>query len=542
MISRITLAGIKSFIQKVDVPCRPLTVISGANSAGKSTVLQVLLLLKQTLESTPADSSLRLSGALANLGTASIATSEVPLIAVEYDGHAVSLALESDAERDGDKLFVKALTIDDQHVLLSSSTEEALFDFQADQLLDGDIYDFEDHWVVMRGITPIAAIRRVDGFSTKQRNRVDAYVTRHLVATLTELLESGDIEVHGYEERQWRAAALRYLRQMELAHGVRVMREIRSVAEETAERLTLADQLTSLLSQSDADLVSDIGQLIDLDHFAESLSALVSRGGVPSFELIEDAPELEQLSVRPLTDSVFYVGPLREDPQLIHEDLVLDDVAEIGPKGTHMVPYLYYRGQDIIAARLPDNLQAGNDELQRMPLIKAINVWLQYLGIGSELAVEQRQPYGLTIGLISQPGGPVQLLTNVGVGVSQVLPILTVGLVAKSGQTIVYEQPELHLHPAVQSRLADFFLILAATNVQVIVETHSEHLINRARLSVARRQLKPDALSITFVTRDEYGSSVQTINVDDDGYLETWPDGFFDETEKTLLELLGDNA
>ena len=538
MIFRISLAGIKSFVQSVDVPCRQLTIISGANSAGKSTILQSLLLLKQTSEAIPADSSLRLSGTLANLGTAAIATAEASFIAVETEDHFISLELERDVERDKDKLFVKALTVDGRRASQSLSTEEALFDFQTKNLLIGDIYDLGEHWIVMRGITPIAAIRRVHGFSTEQQNQIDTHVTQYLVDALTDLLRNGDIDVNGYNERQARTVALRYLGQLELAHGVRVMRQIRSVAEEMVEKVKLPDSLRGLLSERDADLVSEVGQLLDLDQFSEMLSALVSRGGVQSFELVDDSKELDQLSLRWLTDNVLYLGPLREGPRLIHEDLVLTDVADIGPKGTHMVPYLHYCGQNTIEARLPNILQQEEDKLEKIRLLEAINIWLRHLGIGFEVVVEQRQPYGLIILLRPYADGRAQLLTNVGVGVSQVLPILTVGLAAKSGQTLIYEQPELHLHPAVQSKLADFFLVLAATGIQVILETHSEHLINRSRLYVARRSLAPSALSITFVKRDEFGSSVETISIDDDGYLESWPDGFFDETEKTLLELL----
>src|SRR5580698_5246676 len=73
-------------------------------------------------------------------------------------------------------------------------------------------------------------------------------------------------------------------------------------------------------------------------------------------------------------------------------------------------------------------------------------------------------------------------LTNVGVGVSQVLPIVVMCLLAPVDSTMILEQPELHLHPAVQARLADFFLSIAKAGKQCIVETHSEYLINRLRL------------------------------------------------------------
>ena len=538
MIVRIALGGIKSFIQSAEVPCRQLTIISGANSAGKSTILQTLLLLKQTSEAVPVDSSIRLSGALANLGTAAIATTDAPFISVGSSDHVVKLELERDNDHDSEKLFIKALSIDSRRASLSNSPESALINFHNEKRLLGDIYDFEDHWIVLRGITPVVAIRRVDGFSTEQRIRIDKYVVRYLMYVLTELLESGVIDVNGFEERQFRADALSYLDQMELAHGIRVMRQIKSVADEMSEKVALPDDLTKMLSKKDIDLVSEIGQLLDLENFSEVLSTLVKSEGVSTFELVDDTSELDQFSLQWLTDNVLYLGPLREDPRLIHDDTVVTDIADIGPKGKHMVAYLYYCGQNLIESRLPSYFLQVEKNLEKIRLIEAINAWLRYLKIGYELVIEQKQPYGLIVSLKSHVDDSSQLLTNVGVGVSQVLPILTVGLAAKEGQTLIYEQPELHLHPAVQSKLADFFLILAVSGIQVIVETHSEHLINRSRLCVAQGQLDPSDLCIAFVKRDEEGSSVETIDVDDNGYLAFWPDGFFDETEKTLLELL----
>jgi predicted ATPase len=122
-------------------------------------------------------------------------------------------------------------------------------------------------------------------------------------------------------------------------------------------------------------------------------------------------------------------------------------------------------------------------------------------------------------------------MAHVGTGVSQVLPILVLGLLSQFDDTIVIEHPELHLHPRVQSRLADFFLFLALTGRQVLVETHSEYIINRLR----HRMVAPggdeirDSISLLFSGTKAGVTEFEQVTVTEYGAIERWPPGFFDE-------------
>ena len=125
-------------------------------------------------------------------------------------------------------------------------------------------------------------------------------------------------------------------------------------------------------------------------------------------------------------------------------------------------------------------------------------------------------------------------LTHVGVGVSQALPIVVSSLLAPSGATLIFEQPELHLNPRVQTRLADFFVSLMLTGKQCVIETHSEYLVSRLRfLAAMAEDVKiASGTRIYFVEKPGAESVYREVIISETGSIKNWPAGFFDETEK----------
>jgi predicted ATPase len=156
----------------------------------------------------------------------------------------------------------------------------------------------------------------------------------------------------------------------------------------------------------------------------------------------------------------------------------------------------------------------------------AVRRWLAYFAIADSHMTTEDGKLGHRL-FIKANGVDKQLdLTNVGVGVSQVLPILVMSLISEPGSILLFEQPELHLHPRVQSLLADFFLSLSKTGRQCIVETHSEYLINRLRLRVCESgwesKLK-DQIGIYFVEIDRGISRFTPVQINDYGAIPDWP-------------------
>lgn len=131
------------------------------------------------------------------------------------------------------------------------------------------------------------------------------------------------------------------------------------------------------------------------------------------------------------------------------------------------------------------------------------------------------------------------MITDVGFGISQVLPVLVQCFYVPHNSTILFEQPEIHLHPSVQSHLADLFIEAIHAreegkprNTQLIVESHSEHLIRRLQRRIAEEQLSPKDVAIYFVSQAGGASKIEELKIDAYGNISNWPENFFgDEFE-----------
>ena len=129
---------------------------------------------------------------------------------------------------------------------------------------------------------------------------------------------------------------------------------------------------------------------------------------------------------------------------------------------------------------------------------------------------------------------------NAGFGISYTLPIVVAALRAETGGLLLVENPEAHLHPAGQSMIGGFLARVAADGVQVLLETHSDHVLNGIRVAVAEGEaaLDPDQTVVNFFRADDEGGPVhQVIKLDRTGQLSAWPVGFFDQTQVDLAAL-----
>jgi len=132
-------------------------------------------------------------------------------------------------------------------------------------------------------------------------------------------------------------------------------------------------------------------------------------------------------------------------------------------------------------------------------------------------------------------------ITDVGFGVSQILPVLVQSFYAPVGSTIIMEQPEIHLHPSVQAALADLFIEAIKArekgedrNIQLLIESHSEHFLRRLQRRIAEEKIKPSDTAIYFCQANTSGSSIQPLNVDDFGNIRNWPENFFGDEMSDL--------
>ena len=170
---------------------------------------------------------------------------------------------------------------------------------------------------------------------------------------------------------------------------------------------------------------------------------------------------------------------------------------------------------------------------------KQVDAWLGRLAPGANANV-QAIPVASTLALqfrLSETG-EWRRPANVGYGLTYAFPILVALLAARQGDIVVIDSPEAHLHPQAQSRMGKMLATFAAAGVQLLVETHSDHVLNGARLAVRDGIVCSDDLSLLFfsgTSPDDHG--VTCPRIDAKGRIDEWPDGFFDQGDKDVSRL-----
>ena len=234
-----------------------------------------------------------------------------------------------------------------------------------------------------------------------------------------------------------------------------------------------------------------------------------------------------------------YIGPLREEPSRRY--IYDDEVIEIGLKGEN-APYICLIDYDkkIRDCYLFDN---ENDSFYKpqeaIKLGEALTSWLETMSIKKFTPTSSYQIVYLNLESASSKNTTVNI-ADVGFGVSQVLPIVLEGLRMPRGHTLILEQPEIHLHPKLQMQIADYLISLALAKKRVIVETHSDHIVNR----LVRRIVEDthydynELISIYFIVPTPDGSKCEKVNIDPEKGIINWPEGFFDQTASELQKTI----
>jgi hypothetical protein len=221
-------------------------------------------------------------------------------------------------------------------------------------------------------------------------------------------------------------------------------------------------------------------------------------------------------------DNISYIAPLR-DPFSRSYEWGGNNPSSIGIGGS--------RAPELIAAR-------WNDPSFRDWVLKR----LADFGFKGGLEVERAEGMPVFRLMVrSSPKSPAANIADSGFGLSQVLPFIVFGAYAKPGSLLIAEQPEIHLNPRLQLRLAHLLVaIVKQRKVNVVIETHSEHLLSELRLLVAKKRLQPADLGVLYVEKATLKSTVRDVPVEADGQVrqESWPKGFFEEPVDQALELL----
>lgn len=236
------------------------------------------------------------------------------------------------------------------------------------------------------------------------------------------------------------------------------------------------------------------------------------------------------------------------------------EIGSLGSHGEFTVDFLSKNSEMKVSAarRCPANRLRNAIDIELMRsvaptdyLLDATAAWLQLLSPGvrpvatlveladsAALRFEYKGYSDIRRDVTSRPHRP----SNVGFGLTYILPIIVACLAAPPGVVLLLENPEAHLHPRGQSALGLLISLCAADGVQIIVETHSDHLLNGIRLAAKRRDISADNVQVHFFKRDvTTGRTIcESPTLLQNGRFSDWPDGFFDEWGNALDELLED--
>jgi predicted ATPase len=437
MLLSLKARNFKSWRDTGDVRLAPLTGLFGTNSSGKTSLLQLLLLLKQTAESADRQVVLHLGG-------------------------------QSD--------LVELGTFKD--LLFGHATEDAGLEL---------------------GL----------GWSLERELSVTDPDSRKTLFSANEIQFTAIIE----------QAKLGEMRVREMAYALDGHRFAMRLKE-------------GLKYQLVAELVDRPGQQMDLFEFRRSrgraweLPPPTKCYGFPDqvryyYQNAGFLSDLE-LSFEELMQRIYYLGPLRDVPrrQYSWSGSQPSDMGRRGERAVDAILTSGVRGEKISRGR-------GRPKLS---LEAMVAWWLKELGLIADFRVESIADGSNVYRVLVRrsPGSSEVLITDVGFGVSQILPVLTLCYYVPPGSVVLLEQPEIHLHPSVQAGLADVLIhAIKQRKIQIILESHSEHLLRRLQRRVAEEGLEPESTALYFCEMQRGRSKIVPLTLNMFGDIVNWPESFF---------------
>lgn len=622
MITKWKVFNFKSIREETELDLGPLTIFAGANSSGKSTFIQSVLLVAQTLSHKVGSRSVVLNGALTSLGQ----FSDLKSSGGESDQITIKCTCRPIFEQDvvvgrasqptpRSSVYYRSSFYKLQEVACEisfdadpSSPERDLLQIQprlfASQLSciarDEDNTDQKANISVRYSTKAVSEVEGADS-----SNEIDDQLRTSLAYTV----ELDDFSMAETKEEFCSANAVgctfRHFLPEEIVYAIDTIKEdaktIVMALQDNGRFITGSRRVMRdlMLSQGITAILRDI--LIGIIDFDKVFSDEHSQGSLFGFEMgtltirswheklrrlppehrirvqqalrdredlfdriyavmksmPNDAKPYALIPMQPprliadasryldgfFASSLKYLGPLRDAPKPLYPLAPAADPQDVGLRGEHTASILELHKNKKI--RYIPSSSFKSPVVDSQPITRtleaAVTDWLQYLGVASSVQSRDQGKLGheLKVGL-SNPDS-MHDLTHVGVGVSQVLPILVMCLLADTDSTLVFEQPELHLHPKVQTLLGDFFLSMALCNKQCIVETHSEYFIDRLRFRIAAATSEKALTSLTkiyFVEKPSLKSAFREVVINEYGAISDWPEGFFDQSQQQAEDIL----
>ncbi len=514
MLSSLTLENFKAFRKLDKLKVKPITVLCGSNSCGKSSILQSILLLKQTLESQNASHILLLNGRLVHLGIL-------------------------------------------RNIIYSKKQKNNIvFKFSFKNLKNQGTKHQQSRSIRMH--RPLSYIIRWFDITKDDRDK-EIYCDFNVsISELSENNDTKDVYVSNMKVNEIRISA--YIAKNRGKKIYKGSIELKSLEKSNEYKLSW-DNLRiggriQFNGKEKQKHIEKSGHIITNIEFANILLPLLPSmtianihkkdGGDKSFnqEFILAATHIIFADIYYWFKHQFstfrYLGPLREEPsrRYIYED----EIVEIGVKGENAA-FIYSVEKD---NEIKDHYyyEPSIDTFQKsdkpMSLHKAINKWLNVMNIQDFNAESSDQLIKLFLNSNTTSKKTMVNIADVGFGVSQIFPIILEGLRMEKHNTLLLEQPEIHLHPSLQMQLSDFFISMALSGKNLIIETHSDHMVNRfiRRIVEDTEYNISDLVGIYFISPSSSGSKVEEIQISEESGIVNWPKGFFDQSADEQEKIL----
>ena len=550
VISKIGVRNIKS-LEDVQLPIRNLNVVLGSNSAGKSTMLQCLALLAQS-STNFGRADLSLNGSLVKFGSFEEfrrrGSSKDPEIEIVIAGGQRTGPVSQYSK-------VTPLHVRASFTLAQVGPNRGIANIRAAKIQIGaEGYETSFEWQSL-SINP-----DVDwNFRVVECSNGDLGVFDDTKSPI-DIFPSSFLSYQTYS--QWLVSSLRWhqarvkpgktskkgvnnqtfqknISEIILLHS-KVLAE--SVGEPNASRSIQKDvefgRAMSFVEYSKIDYLANYINKASQEDLVEIVDTLVLKSPLMERPLLLPKlganftgeyllPSIAASKILDLFRAKFnYLGPLRLEPTASQKiDLEPSPSAPVGAKGEYFGYQLSYgkSSQRQKQYPRPKGMAAKSQKLS-----DAVQEWMKWMDLGEQLETKEEGRDGL------QTRTDKEAMYQKGTGLSQILPVLVLGLVAEPGTMTVIEQPELHLHPAVQQKLGDFFLQLSKSGRRFMIESHSEYMVTRLRKLVYVDGEKSSDVAIVFATQidNKAGTKRKTVlelaEITESGDLTSWPKGFFD--------------